>query len=143
MKWKIVFVLAMLTVLLVVNGLPVMAQDEFVFGMILVGPKNDHGWSQDHYEAGQRMEQEIPGAKMLLFESLNTADHPETSLEDVVSQMVDQGAKLIFTTSDEFEEDTDTVAANFPDVAFINVSGSRVLEGLSPSNVGEVDTQLE
>ena len=143
MKLKVVFILAMLTVLLGISILPALAQDEFVFGVILVGPKNDGGWSQNHYEAGQRLEQEIPGAKMLLFESLNTADHPETSLEDVVTEMVDQGAKVIFTTSDEFEEDTDTVAKNFPDTVFINVSGSRVLEGLSPSNVGEFDTQLE
>ena len=26
--------------------------DEFTFGLILVGPRNDHGWSQAHYEAG-------------------------------------------------------------------------------------------
>lgn len=143
MKLKVVFILAMLTVLLGISILPALAQDEFVFGVILVGPKNDGGWSQNHYEAGQRLEQSVPGAKMLLFESLNTADHPETSLEDVVAEMVDQGAKLIITTSDEFEEDTDTVAKNFPDVAFINVSGSTVLEGKSPSNVGQFDTQLE
>jgi simple sugar transport system substrate-binding protein len=25
---------------------------EFTFGMLLVGPYNDHGWSQAHYEGG-------------------------------------------------------------------------------------------
>ena len=28
------------------------APADFKFGMILVGPQNDHGWSQAHYEAG-------------------------------------------------------------------------------------------
>ena len=143
MKLKITFVLAMLMALLVVNGLPALAQDQFVFGMILVGPKNDGGWSQDHYEAGERLEQAIPGSKMLVFESLNTSDHPETNLEQVSSQMIDQGAKVIFTTSDDFKDDTDAVAAKFPDVTFINASGNTVLEGTAPANVGDIDGQLE
>jgi basic membrane lipoprotein Med (substrate-binding protein (PBP1-ABC) superfamily) len=45
--------------------------EEFVFGMVLVGPKNDHGWSQAHYEGGLFVEQNMPGARMIVFESLN------------------------------------------------------------------------
>lgn len=135
--------LVCIALLLVVVPTITSAQDQFVFGIVLVGSKNDHGWSQAHYEAGEYVEQHIPGSKMLVFESLNTADHPETSLEDVVASMVDQGAQLIFTTSDEFEEDTDTVARNFPDVKFVSVTGSRVLEGLSPSNVSSFDGLME
>ena len=29
------------------------------FGMILVGPFNDRGWSQAHYEAGEYVEQQL------------------------------------------------------------------------------------
>jgi basic membrane lipoprotein Med (substrate-binding protein (PBP1-ABC) superfamily) len=96
---------------------------EFPFGVVLVGPKNDHGWSQAHYEAGQYVEQKLPGARMIVFESLNPADKPEATLKSVVDDMVAQGAKVIFTTSDEFEEDTQTVAQDYPDITFINVSG--------------------
>jgi simple sugar transport system substrate-binding protein len=128
---------------LLVSLIPAAAQDEFVFGMVLVGPKNDSGWSQAHYEAGLRIEETVPGAKMVLFESLNTADSPETTLGDVVADMVSQGAKVIFTTSDEFEEDTSTVAADFPDVVFINATGSQVLEEKAPPNVGNVNGQFE
>jgi simple sugar transport system substrate-binding protein len=28
------------------------ADKPFVFGMLLVGPYNDHGWSQAHYDGG-------------------------------------------------------------------------------------------
>ena len=38
------------------------------FGMILVGPKNDHGWSQAHYEGGQYIEAHISGSEMIVFE---------------------------------------------------------------------------
>jgi simple sugar transport system substrate-binding protein len=144
MARKSVLMILVLAALLVVNGLPALAQDdEFVFGIILVGPKNDGGWSQAHYEGGLKVEETVPGTKMLLFESLNTADSPETTLLDVATDMVSQGAKVIFTTSDEFEEDTDAVAAEFPDVVFINATGSRVLEGESPENVGNINGQLE
>ncbi len=69
---------------------------------------------------------------MIFFPSLNPADSPETTLKDVVTEMVDQGAKLIFTTSDDFQNDTDPVAQAFPDVTFINISGDHVLGGTAP-----------
>ncbi|MCU0512941.1 MAG: BMP family ABC transporter substrate-binding protein [Anaerolineae bacterium] len=117
---------------------PAFAQDEFVFGMVLVGPKDDRGWSQAHFEGGQYIEASIPGARMLVFESLNPADTPETTLEDVVTLFVDEGARLIITTSDAFEEDTATVAAKFPEVVFINASGDDVFAGTAPANLGNV-----
>ena len=115
----------------------------FVFGLVLVGPQNDHGWSQAHYEAGQYVEQHVPGTKMLSFASLNPGDNPQSTLQDVVSDMVDQGAKLIFTTSDDFQNDTDPVAQNFPDVTFINDSGDHVLAGTAPANVGNLMGKME
>ncbi|MCC6615799.1 MAG: BMP family ABC transporter substrate-binding protein [Anaerolineae bacterium] len=132
-----------LLLLIVLSGMStVAAQDEFIFGMVLVGPKTDQGWSQAHYEGGLYVEENVPGAKMLLFESLNSADAPETTLLQVVQEMVDQGAKLIITTSDAFEEDTDVVAEAFPDVVIVNASGSNVLQG-APANVGNYNGQME
>lgn len=114
-----------------------------VFGLILVGPKNDHGWSQAHYEAGLYVEQNLPGSRMIVFESLNSADKPEATVEGVVADMVADGATLIFTTSDEFEEDTTTVAGNYPDVTFINISGDDVLTGEAPANLGNIMGRME
>ncbi len=122
--------------------------EEFVFGMILVGPKNDHGWSQAHYEAGQYIEANIPGARMIVFESLNPADAPEATVEGVSDEMVAQGAKLIFTTSDEFEEDTVGAAEKYPDVVFISSSGDDAWSegqdaGVAPKNEGNLMGQIE
>ena len=143
MSRKQVFVLLFTFVLVIVAVAPAMAQDdEFVFGIVLVGPKNDRGWSQAHYEAGEYVQEQIPGSNYLVYESLNPADSPETTLLDVVSEMVDQGAELIITTSDAFEEDTNTVAEAFPEVTFINVTGSNVLND-APENVGNFNGQME
>ena len=113
------------------------------FGMVLVGPQNDHGWSQAHYEGGKYVEANLAGSKMIVFESLNPADKPEATLAGVVDDMVSQGATLIITTSDEFEEDTATVAASHPDITFINASGDDVHAGTASPNLGNIMGRME
>jgi len=112
------------------------------FGLVFVGPHNDHGWSEAHYTAGQYVEETVPGTKMVWLESLNPADRPDTTLEQVVDDMVGGGARLIFTTSDAFEEDTLPVAEKYPDVTFVNVSGDDVLTGDAPANEGNIMGQM-
>ena len=119
------------------------AAGEAVFGVVLVGPKNDHGWSQAHFDGGTYVEENLAGSRMIVFESLNSADKPEATLEGVVDDMVADGATLIFTTSDEFEEDTVGVAEKYPDVVFINVSGDDVLAGEAPANLGNIMGRME
>ncbi|MFN8527889.1 MAG: BMP family ABC transporter substrate-binding protein [Anaerolineae bacterium] len=143
MTRKLLLAAVVIGVFALMAVVPVLAQDEFVFGMVLVGPENDQGWSQAHYEAGQYVVANVPGTSMLFFPSLNSADAPETTLLDVVTEFVDQGAQAVFTTSDAFEEDTDAVAEAFPNVVFINASGDNVLTGEAPANVGNTMGQME
>jgi simple sugar transport system substrate-binding protein len=96
--------------------------EPLVFGMILVGPQNDHGWSQAHFEAGQYLEEQL-GAEMIVLDKVNPADRPETSVEQVVSDMVDQGAQLIFATSDDMKDGIEAAAAEHPEVPMIWSSG--------------------
>ncbi len=122
---------------------PTAAPAGLTFGMVLVGPKTDHGWSQANYEGGQYVEQKLPGSKMIVFESLNTADHPEATLESVADDMIKQGAKLIITSSDAFQEDTLTVAKKHPDVYFIATSGDHAWPdgqnaGKAPANESNI-----
>ncbi|HJW89198.1 MAG TPA: BMP family ABC transporter substrate-binding protein [Anaerolineales bacterium] len=119
-----------------------------VFGLVLVGPKNDHGWSQAHFEGGQYVEQNLPGSRMIVFESLNPADKPEATLESVVDDMVADGATVILTTSDEFEEDTLGVANKYPDVTFVNISGDDAWAegqeaGKAPPNLSNIMGRME
>ncbi len=154
-----VTLLLLVLALVALAGIPAMTQDDFVFGVVLVGPNDDRGWSTSHHEAGEYVVANMPGATVLEFESLNPADSPEATLMDVVEGMVDEGASVIFTTSDSFEEDTNGVAAAFPDVTFINITGSNaiqasgVVEGdhammhhlpeLPPANVGNFNVYME
>ncbi len=117
--------------------------EPLTIGMILVGPRNDHGWSQAHYEGGQFVAENMPGTELIVFESLNPADKPEATLEGVVDDMVAQGATLIFTTSDEFEEDTLGVAQKYPDITFINISGDDAKTGEAPPNLGNLMGRME
>ncbi len=116
--------------------------EAFIFGLILVGPSVDRGWSQAHFEGGQYIVDNLPGSEMILFDLLNPADKPEATVEGVVDEMVAQGARLIITTSDEFEEDTVGVANKYPDVVFINSSGDDALTGEAPSNLGNIMGQM-
>lgn len=101
------------------------AKDEFVFGVILVGPKNDHGWSEAHYTAGQYLEKKLPGAKMLCIENLNEAAKPGVTVPQVVDDLVTKGAKLVITTSDHFQDGTLEAAKKHSGVYFVNVSGDH------------------
>ncbi len=146
--WKLLGVLLITTMLLAACG-PAPAEEptaepteeaapppeEFVFGVILVGPYNDHGWSEAHYTAAEYVTEKLPNTRFTYLDKLNPADRPETTLEQAVDDMVSQGAKVIFTTSDDFMEDTDLAAEKYPDIVFVHISGDHVLTGDAPPNV--------
>jgi len=48
--------------------------------MLMVGPFNDRGWSQAHYDAGLYVESKLPGVKMLYLDKVNPADRPGLTL---------------------------------------------------------------
>ena len=99
-----------------------MSGEGFTFGMILVGPENDRGWSQAHFEAGKYIE-ENTGATMISLDSVNPSDRPETSVEQVVDDMVEQGASLIFATSDDMRDGIEAAAEAHPEIPMIWSSG--------------------
>jgi simple sugar transport system substrate-binding protein len=145
--WSLLSLIAVSALLLAACGTTAGESGEeagpLTFGVVLVGPRNDHGWSQAHYEGGLYVEENLEGSEMILFESLNPADKPEATLEGVVDDMVASGATLVFTTSDEFEEDTTGVAEKYPEVTFINISGDDALTGEAPDNLGNIMGRME
>lgn len=95
------------------------------FGVILVGPYNDHGWSEAHYAAGKYVESKIPNAKMIYVDNVNPGAKPGVTVPQVVDDLVSKGAKIIFTTSDDFKDGTLEAANKHPNMPFINVSGDH------------------
>lgn len=98
------------------------ADGGLTFGMILVGPQNDHGWSQAHYEAGLYLEEQL-GAEMIVLDKVNTADRPNTTVDQVAADMINQGAQLVFATSDDMKDGILLAAEQHPDVPMIWSSG--------------------
>ena len=97
----------------------------FVFGVILVGPYNDHGWSEANYDAGQYAEAKIPGAKMVYVDNVNPASKPGVTVPQVVDSLISQGAKIVFATSDDFQDGALEAAKAHPDLPIVEESGDQ------------------
>ncbi len=122
-KWATVLsVLVALSLVMSACGDDEVSGEGFTFGMILVGPENDRGWSQAHFEAGKYLEEEY-GATMISLDVVNTADRPDTTVDQVIADMAAQGAQLIFATSDDMRDGAELGAASNPDVPIIWSSG--------------------
>jgi simple sugar transport system substrate-binding protein len=123
------------------------SDEPFVFGMLLVGPKDDRGWSQAHYEAGEYLEEKL-GAEMIFVDLVNPADKPELTVEQVVADMIDQGAQLVIATSDDMKDGIQLAAEAAPDVPMIWSSGDSAWadgEAYTPElgNLGNVMGRME
>ncbi len=115
----------------------------YTFGMLLVGPYNDHGWSQAHYDAGKYVESKIPGTKMIYIDKVNPAERPGVTIPQLVDEMVENGAKLIIANSDDMKDGIREAAMMHPKVYFIHASGDDVLTGKAPKNLSNLMGRME
>ena len=126
---------------------PTAAPTPFIFGVILVGPYNDHGWREAHYTAGQYAEKQVPGAKMIYVDNVNAAAKPGVTVPKLVDDMISKGAKIILTTSDDFKDGTLEAAQKHPELPIINVSGDHALKDgkdyKAPSNEANFMGRME
>ena len=91
-------------------------------GFIYIGSANDGGYSQVHDEGRQEMLANIGEDKV---ETLVREDVPEDqTVENVMNEMIDQGANIIFANSYNYQDYMKKVAEANPDVKFMHFSGS-------------------
>lgn len=141
--WMLLFV-AMFVSLAILNPLSAAAKDKaFTFGMLLVGPYNDRGWSQAHYDAGKYIEKMAPGAKMIYIDKVNPADRPGITVPQLVDDLVSKGAKLIIANSDDMKDGTREAALQHPNIYFIHVSGDDVWTGKASKNLSNIMGRME
>jgi simple sugar transport system substrate-binding protein len=119
------------------------AEKPFTFGLLLVGPYNDHGWSQAHFEGGKYVEEKIPGTKMIYIDKVNPADRQGVTIPQLVDDMVEKGAQLIIANSDDMKDGTREAALMHPKVKFIHISGDDVLTGKAPKNLSNLMGRME
>ena len=103
---------------------PTTPPEPFVFGMLLVGPHTDQGWSQAHYDAGLYVEQKVPNTKMLYLENVYSGSpaYPGLTASQLAEQLVSQGAKLIVFNSDDMKDEALKFANAYPDIYVIGAS---------------------
>ena len=96
----------------------------FKFGMLLVGPHNDQGWSQATFDGGQYVEQHVTGATMIYLENVysGSPSYPGQTASQLAEQLVSQGAKLVFFNSDDMKDEALKFAQAHPDIYVIGVS---------------------
>jgi basic membrane protein A and related proteins len=112
-----------------VAALPVFGQaasGSFTFGLLLVGPFNDHGWSQANYDGAQYVVNHLSGVKMLYIDKVNPADRPGTTASQLAESLVAKGAKLVIFSSDDMSDEAVKFAQAHPDIYVIMTSGDQV-----------------
>lgn len=119
------------------------AGEPYIFGMLLVGPMNDHGWSQAHYDAGLYVEKKLPGTKMIYIDKVNPADRPGITIPQLADDMIEKGAKLIIANSDDMSDGITEAAMMHPEILFIHVSGDGALTGHAPKNLSNIMGRME
>ncbi|KHK02378.1 BMP family lipoprotein [Desulfovibrio sp. TomC] len=119
------------------------ADKPLTFGLLLVGPYNDKGYSQAQYEGGKYVEAHQPGTKMLYLDKVNPADRPGVTIPQLVDDLVDKGATLILAGSDDMKDGIREAAEAHPDLTFVHLSGDDALTGKAPKNLGNVFSKME
>lgn len=101
--------------------IPDVEDGKFNVAMVLIGPHDDGGWSQAHYEGLLYLEQNVPNVHVSYIENV-----PEgADSEQVFRSLARKGFNLIFGTSFGYMDPMETVAGEFPDSTFIHISGYK------------------
>jgi len=101
--------------------IPDVQQGKFNVAFVLIGPHDDGGWSQAHYEGIQYVEKNVPNVHTAYIENV-----PEgADSEQVFRSLARKGFNVIFGTSFGYMDPMETVAGEFPDITFIHISGYK------------------
>jgi len=125
-----IFIIGVIMAIVLVACQPAAPEEpeEFIVGMLFVGPYNDCGWSEAHYNGGLYLEEKVPGTKMIYVDKVNPADRPGTTPDQLADDLVAQGAQLIIFTSDDMKDGAFDFAKNNPDIPVLHISGDYAWE---------------
>ncbi len=101
--------------------IPAVEEGMFNIAMVLIGPHDDGGWSQAHYEGLEYIAENVPNTHVAYIENV-----PEgADSEQIFRSLSRKGFDLIFGTSFGYMDPMETVAGEFPDVVYIHISGIK------------------
>jgi len=101
--------------------IPNVVKDQFNVAMVLIGPHDDGGWSQAHYEGLEYLAKNVSNVHVAYIENV-----PEgADSEQVFRSLARKGFDLIFGTSFGFGDPMEVVAGEYPDAMFIHLTGIK------------------
>ena len=116
MRWlKAVLVIALIFTFATAG----LAQAKLKVGFIYVGPIGDYGWTNAHDQARKIAEKTLP------IETLYVESVPEAQAEPFIDKLIQQGAKVVLTTSFGFMDGTLAMAKRYPNIIFGHASGFK------------------
>jgi basic membrane protein A len=107
----------------VVGGfeIPAIEEGKFNIAMVLIGPHDDGGWSQSHYEGLEFIRDNMDDVHTAYIENV-----PEgADSEQVFRSLSRKGFDLIFGTSFGYMDPMEILADEFPDITYIHISGYK------------------
>jgi basic membrane protein A and related proteins len=101
--------------------IPEVVAGKFNVAMVLIGPHDDSGWSQAHYEGLLAVEKNVPDSHVAYIEFV-----PEgADSEQVFRSLARKGFNLVIGTSFGYMDPMGTVAEEFPDAMFVHLTGFK------------------
>ena len=101
--------------------IPATKAGKFNVAMVLIGPHDDGGWSQAHYEGLEYIAKNVPDVHTAYIENV-----PEGSeSEQVFRSLSRKGFDLILGTSFGYMDAMETLADEFPDITYIHLTGYK------------------
>jgi basic membrane protein A and related proteins len=101
--------------------IPDVEAGKFNVAMVLIGPHDDGGWSQAHYEGLQYVCEHIAGSHVAYIELVPEGADSET----VFRSLARKGFNFIIGTSFGYMDPMATVAEEFPDITFLHLTGFK------------------
>jgi len=101
--------------------IPAVEEGKFNVAMVLIGPHDDGGWSQAHYEGLTYLEKNVPDTHIAYIE--NVPEGAES--EQVFRSLSRKGFDLIFGTSFGYMDAMEILADEFPNTIYIHISGYK------------------
>lgn len=101
--------------------IPEAVEGKFNVAMVLIGPHDDGGWSQAHFEGLQYVCENVADAHVAYVELV-----PEgADSEQVVRSLARKGFDLIIGTSFGYGDAMEIVADEFPNATFLHLTGFK------------------
>lgn len=101
--------------------IPDVVEGKFNVAMVLIGPHDDNGWSQAHYEGLQYICENMPDSHVAYIELV-----PEgADSEQVFRSLSRKGFDYIIGTSFGYMDPMAAVAEEFPDITYLHLTGFK------------------